>query len=569
MKHPAEKFAEVHDANLGRYQPIASLDQGGMARVLLALSRGPARVKKLVVIKEILADLASDAEFVAMFLDEARLASRLSHPNVIDIYEVGIDGSDPPRPFIVMEYLEGQSLLGLIARMGRAHVPLPIHLRVLVDALAGLHHAHELKDFDATPLQIVHRDVSPENVFVCYDGSVKLVDFGIAKAAGSASRTERGKFKGKLGYIAPEQIQGNPVDRRADIFSVGVMLWEALVGRRLTHGQTQSAIARSRMDGTQPRVLEARPDASPELAAICDRAMSLRAEDRYATAAELASAIENQMAVLGWRISDRMLATLMSEVFASDRAHIRTVIDQRIHAMSDTSLGQGFADPLPGYFVARASIPPTEPEPPERDEDAEPTRKRASVAPPPPTLPEPSYTMSDSRAFRPRLPLRMIAGILATITLTVVAIFLLRSLSTDTQRPAIATAPSVAAASPPAPAPSASIAQPMVQLQVSVVPASAAIELDGAPLGSNPFRGEVKRAAGMHRIVASAPGYVSQERSVSLEGDVILSLSLDKRPAGAAPPGTVPAALPEAGLDTELPKGGKPKRPIDSKDPYK
>jgi serine/threonine-protein kinase len=177
---------EIAPRGEGRYRPIATLGEGGMARVLLTVSSGPAGVRKLLVVKQIRPELAHDTEFVAMFLDEARLAARLSHPNVIHTYEVGIDEAGP---FIVMEYLDGQSMQALIAKVKRANIPLGVHLRILTKVLAGLHYAHELKDYNGTPLHVVHRDVSPQNVFIGYDGYVKVVDFGVAKVAGSTERT--------------------------------------------------------------------------------------------------------------------------------------------------------------------------------------------------------------------------------------------------------------------------------------------------------------------------------------------------------------------------------------------
>jgi eukaryotic-like serine/threonine-protein kinase len=208
----------------GRYQLITKLGHGGMARVLLMVARGRSGVSKLLVVKELLAEIKEDPEFLAMFLDEARLAARLNHPNVVQTYEVSEDG---PTPVIVMEYLEGQSLAAVLNRIGRAQMPLQLHLHILLQALTGLHYAHELRDFDGTPLGVVHRDVSPQNIFVTYEGQVKLVDFGIAKASSSSGRTRTGVFKGKVAYASPEQTASSTVDRRSDVFAVGVMRWRS------------------------------------------------------------------------------------------------------------------------------------------------------------------------------------------------------------------------------------------------------------------------------------------------------------------------------------------------------
>jgi serine/threonine-protein kinase len=554
VKRPRGRFQEIHGPKLGRYQPLASLDEGGMATVVLALGRGPARVKKLVVIKSIRPELAHDGEYVAMFLEEARLASRLNHHNVIDIYEVGLDDGDPPRPFIVMEYLEGQSLQALIARLTRAKMPLPIHLRVLVDALAGLDHAHQLKDFDGTPLQIVHRDVSPENVFVGYEGLVKLLDFGIAKAVGSASRTERGKFKGKLGYVAPEQIEGAAVDCRADIFSVGVMLWEALAGRRLTLGLTQQAVARARLAGKHPPVLEARPDAHPGLAAVCERAMSLRPADRFPTAAAFAAAIEEQMTALRWRVSERHVAGLANEAFAAERARIRSTIEQRILALSDSSTTLR-PEPLPGHFVARSTLPPAAP-----SGDEEPTRKHSTAPPSPeqPEQPEHTDTVVDATVYPRRRWLPALVGVCALAALIALAWSLQRS--ARQAAPALSAPPAASAGE--APAVVASSVPELVRLDIAASPSTAVLELDGQPLGANPFRGDVPRAAGEHRITASAPGHATQQRLISLERDVVLSLSLEKLPGSAA---SWSSSQPDAAADGPV---RTDKRAIDGTDPY-
>src|SRR5260370_910736 len=188
----------------GKYKLLAELGRGGMANVYLAVARGPSGFNKLVVLKCLRSDLASDTELLAMFLDEARLAARLNHPHVVQTYEVG---EYVGRPVIVMEYLEGQVLSSLVQRaQSNNALPLSLHLRVIIDALEGLHHAHELTDYDGKPLGLVHRDISPQNVFVTFDGHVKVLDFGIAKAATSQSQTATGILKGKVKYMAPEQM---------------------------------------------------------------------------------------------------------------------------------------------------------------------------------------------------------------------------------------------------------------------------------------------------------------------------------------------------------------------------
>src|SRR5215510_881712 len=193
---------------LGKYHLVAEIARGGMGVVYLAMVQGPGGFNKLVVVKELKPELVEEPTFLTMFLDEARLAARLSHPNIVQTNEVGSDGN---RCFMAMDYLDGR---GLDRVRRRAHatgqdLSLPIHLRVICDMLAGLQYAHTLADFDGTPLAIVHRDVSPQNVFVTFDGHVKLLDFGIAKAVDSLHETRVGVLKGKVSYMSPEQARGD------------------------------------------------------------------------------------------------------------------------------------------------------------------------------------------------------------------------------------------------------------------------------------------------------------------------------------------------------------------------
>ena len=222
-----------------RYRRIAAIGHGGMADVHLAVSVGAGDFHKLVVIKELRAGFADSPEHRAMFLKEARVAARMGHENVVQTFEIGeVEG----RPFIAMEHLDGQPLHRVLRRLHeQGGLPLALHLRALGEVLTGLHHAHELCDFDGRPLGLVHRDATPHNVVVTYEGRVKLVDFGIARL-GDDELTTVGTFKGKASYAAPEQARGEAVDRRTDVFAVGVMLWEALAGRRMWPELSEVAI---------------------------------------------------------------------------------------------------------------------------------------------------------------------------------------------------------------------------------------------------------------------------------------------------------------------------------------
>ena len=312
----------------GKYRLIAELGHGGMAEVFLAIASGPAGFNKLVVLKQIRDQLADDPEFLAMFLDEARLAARLNHPNVVQTNEVGEDGR---RYFIAMEYLEGQPLNRIVQRLAKdGRLTLAMHVRVLIDALAGLHYAHELADFDGTPLQVVHRDATPHNIFVTYAGQVKVVDFGIAKALGSSAETRAGVLKGKVSYMAPEQALGEKVDRRADVFAVGMMLWEALAGRRPFKGMNDVVILQKLVAGDIPSPGTVRDDIPELLEAICMKALAHDKEERFATAEDMQRALEAALEKLGERPQLRAVGDLLTKAFADERMRIRGVIEAQM-----------------------------------------------------------------------------------------------------------------------------------------------------------------------------------------------------------------------------------------------
>ena len=308
-----------------KYQLLMELGRGGMGVVHLAMVRGPGGFVKLFVLKMLKAQLLGDERAHGMFTEEARISARLAHPNIVQVFEVtDFDGS----PTIVMEYLDGQPLHVIL---GDESLPRGMYLHVITKLLAGLHAAHELRDYAGTPLDLVHRDVSPHNVFVLYDGQVKVLDFGIAKAAGSEVHTLTGELKGKIRYMAPEQLRGETIDRRADIFAVGVMLWEALAGRRLWDQIPEGDVMLSLLTDKVPR-LPAELDVSPELREICEKALQAAPERRYSSAAELQRDLERQLPIGPEPCSDADLAGFMQERFATAReatdrlveAHLKT-----------------------------------------------------------------------------------------------------------------------------------------------------------------------------------------------------------------------------------------------------
>jgi serine/threonine protein kinase len=321
--------------SLGRQQLLFAVGHGGMSDVYLALVNSAAGVNKLLVVKQLRASLLDDPEALSMFMDEARLAARLHHPNVVSTFEVGQEG---PIPYITMEFLDGQPLHRIVRRLGlgadELTDPLPsqltlgMRLRIITEMLEGLHYAHELLDYDGSPLNVVHRDVSPQNLFITYDGQIKLVDFGIATANASVTLTEDHGLKGKLAYMSPQQAGGEPVDRRTDVFAAGVMLWELLSGRRLWADANEATIARRLIDHDLP-VLDI--DGVPaRLLDICRMALAPELAQRYASADTFRAALEQYIIDEGLDTRTRAVGMCVAHAFARERAEVRSRIDQEL-----------------------------------------------------------------------------------------------------------------------------------------------------------------------------------------------------------------------------------------------
>jgi eukaryotic-like serine/threonine-protein kinase len=366
---------------LGRYSVVGKLAQGGMAEVYLARQVGPAGYQKLVVIKRVRPHLANDADFVGMFVNEARLAAMINHPNVVQIFDLG----DEPRPvsqgggqdwFLAMEYLDGRDMLQ-VGRACRAHnkaVPFDVTARIIADACAGLDHAHGLKGPDGKSLDLVHRDMSPENVLITLEGQVKVVDFGIAKASDNLIKTQAGQIKGKLGYVAPEAILGKPVDARADVFAIGATLYLFLSGRpAFTGANPMEIFERSLKPPTPPREVNSRvPEA---LDAICMKALAQDRDKRYRSAGEVRAALDAYLQSTGRPLGPVQLAQFMKILFPPDKDPIRQRIEKllaehpAVEVPRRNSLPpQGVPAPLPVTMpVAQKPAPVVVPE--EEDND--------------------------------------------------------------------------------------------------------------------------------------------------------------------------------------------------------
>ncbi len=271
---------------IDRYEILGRLAEGGMAEVLLARMHGPHGFERPVVLKRILPHLAPDKRIVDLFLDEARIISNLRHPNLINVQELG---SNADGLYIVMEYLEGESVAGLCRRLAIRNEDLPPTLaaHILAEACAGLHAAHEAKSQDGRPLELVHRDVSPQNIFVSYSGAVHVIDFGIATTTTRRSRTEAGTVRGKIEYLAPEQLRAVKLDRRTDVFALGIVLFELVSGRRAYRRASTAQTFQAILSEPPPQPSKVRPGTPAAVDALCARALAKEPADRFQTAAEM------------------------------------------------------------------------------------------------------------------------------------------------------------------------------------------------------------------------------------------------------------------------------------------
>ncbi|MDC0711930.1 serine/threonine protein kinase [Stigmatella sp. ncwal1] len=341
---------------LGKYEVLCRLSTGGMAEIFLASQRGLAGFRKLVVLKQILPDIKGEEEFVRMFLDEAKVTAAFNHPHIAQVFDLDVAEGEL---FLALEFVPGATLVEVAKACRLAHqaIPMGLSLASARDTALALHYAHTFTDPLGRPSPVVHRDVAEKNIMVTYEGVTKLLDFGIAKSLARRGRTQVGMVKGTSGYMSPEQLLGEPLDARSDLFSLGVVLHECLTGLRLFHAKTPEAGAGAVLHGQVPPPSRANKAVPPELDAIVLKALARRREDRYASTLEFARALERAVGPLVWH--PEQIGELMQRLFADRREQTRQLLMSGQDLSGDTTgemrLSQIFALP---------SLPPEPPAPP-------------------------------------------------------------------------------------------------------------------------------------------------------------------------------------------------------------
>ncbi|HJZ85983.1 MAG TPA: serine/threonine-protein kinase [Polyangia bacterium] len=521
----------------GNYLLLRRLARGGMAEVFLAAQKGPEGFERQIAIKRILPHLVDATEFVQMFMDEARLAARLIHPNIAHIYEFGKAGD---YYFIAMEYVDGPSVAELCLRARQMPVPIEHAVRIAAETCAGLHYAHGQG--------VVHRDVSPQNILVSYDGAVKLVDFGIAKAAYQMGRTRPGVIKGKSAYMSPEQVEGRTLDARSDIFNIGIVLYELVTGVPLFRRDDAMASMKQICAGRLVPPETHRPDLEPELSRVICRALASNREDRFASASEMQVELERVLQATG-KIST---STLLAQFVRARRA---AALDEDVDSDASTrpldlidgrpGQANGSVATVPG--AGASEPPPTRPvkPPPSADQGAQTelvtaTRLRriaiaaaaviataggvgAAVVLARPTAP-PVARSEQAKSAPARAPAPAPASVPAR---------------TPTPPP-IAPAPVPAPAPAPAPAPLPATPAPgpprAAQLTVVSEPARATVAINGKVMGRTPLRA-LSLPPGDYSITLSAPGRARREHGLHLASGETQTLELELppiRPAASA-----------------------------------
>lgn len=454
---------------LGRYELLLPIAAGGMAMVWAARLKGTRGFQKIVAVKTMLPQLSEDDQFERMFLLEASLASQIRHPHAVEILDLGEQGG---VLFLAMEWIDGVPLsLVMKAAKRRTGVPIPIALRIVAQACAGLHAAHELKDASGKLVGLVHRDISPQNILVTYDGLAKVVDFGVAKAtAFNDSTTRAGQLKGKVSYTAPEQVRGDAIDRRVDVFAMGIVLYVLTTGkhpfRRESEGATLFAIS-STEPVVAPRLFQ--PDYPPLLEAVLMRALEKERDQRYATAKELLQALERALPP-NQRATDEDVGNFIRDLFEELHQQTRAALTEALERADRNQLSNnlGISDVTgTGHSVVSSfnTVDLCRATPGEAGQST-------------PDNEIPPFARSRSRV-------RLTVGILGLLAAGALAVPLLQSADAPAPLPAVAApaarAPAPPEAEAPTPAPPAAEAPPATELDAPPGEPSASASASAAP----------------------------------------------------------------------------------------
>ncbi|CAM4305922.1 protein kinase [Corallococcus sp. ZKHCc1 1396] len=511
----------------GKYELLKKIASGGMGQVFLAQEHGTG-FERLVVLKLILPHLAEDEEFLDMFLEEARLVARLSHPNLITILDLTeIEG----RHCLAMEYVQGEDVRRLDRFSRKQDKPLPVGLvvRIIADAAAGLSYAHGARDGQGQPLQLVHRDVSPQNVLVGFDGGVKVIDFGVAKAATSGQQTATGVLKGKYPYMSPEQANGQPVNGRSDQFALGVVMWELLTGKRLFKGDTDLMTLRLVRDCQIPPPSQLNPKLPPGLDEVLLKALAPTPEGRYPDCAAFRLALEDYALNLRLPSSSAHLAAYLRDLYAeriaaeSDPSKLDQLAeDADLDSQSNssrngmpTSGARGLASSRASKLVGPPSRPPTRVGP-------EATRGTAALAP----------VVQKRRAWLP-----YVAGGVALV-LSGAAVVWLRGAETAVPQAPVATVPQTPEApqgrtpeTPARPTPPEDLPPQPVRLLVTSEPPGATVQVAGEERGTTPVALPLVPGEPSVAVTLALNGYEPVTRQVSAADAPTVAVAMQRRTA--------------------------------------
>lgn len=558
---------------LGKYELVQHLASGGMANVYLARLSGLGGFERHVVLKTLRAQDLDDDTLVPMFLDEARLVATLHHQHIAQVFEVG---SDDGTYFLAMEYVHGETVRGVLEtahKRGRA-LPIEFGITVVCAAAAGLHHAHERRGLDGMPLGIVHRDVTPSNVIVSYDGSIKLIDFGIAKAIERATVTRTGLIKGKVGYMAPEQVRGYVVDRRSDVFALGVLAYELTTQTRAFDAATQFEQLERAANGVLVRPTQLVPGYPPALEDVVMTALELDPDDRYPSAEAMRLALVQVARELDLSLGEATSMRVLAQLYGARPEPWLVPLGSHHRATTNSIETPPF--PMVRHKPARVEHPAelargsdsfdavdedatTNPvELPLSADDLVPVTLEARVSAPA-SLAPPTYARAPSPMMPPLglvsrvMPTRSIPALgcrrivvratLLALSITIgVAIGF--ALVTDdvivtpvvqpvepveSARDAVAAArdslPPIATSEPPPPADPRPAAD-RVTLHVITDPPGATVVLDGVRLGTGPYLAEVPRKQGGAWLKVRKVGHIAVKTRVSLERDVTWTVRL-------------------------------------------